>query len=154
MLRAAAERFPGLSFRNILFLAPGCSSKLFHEEVVSKPERFEDFRMFTMDDNLETKDHLVPLVYTRSLLYFVSGALEKEVDSPLAGLDRHARGESPYDDDVLSAVHDFLHEPGRHRLVLSATLNAGPGLNSAAATHGGFDDDPVTLDSLFHIISS
>ena len=50
------------------------------------------FRMFTMTDDAERKDGLLPVVYPRSLLYFVSGLLETGPDGkgepgdPLVGL--------------------------------------------------------------------
>ena len=36
--------------------------------------------MFTMTDENEKKDRLVPVIYPHSLLYLVSGVVEPEVD--------------------------------------------------------------------------
>jgi hypothetical protein len=153
LLKNAAERHPGLTFRNLIFLAPACTVQLFSDQVVSHPNRFSNFRMFAMADELETKDQLMPLVYPRSLLYLVSGILEKEEDEPLAGMEVHTRGASPYDQQVLLDVSRFLREAGKNRLVLSITSGAGPGLNSASTRHGDFDDDQQTQESLQKIIA-
>ncbi|MBA1148276.1 hypothetical protein H0Z60_14565 [Ectothiorhodospiraceae bacterium WFHF3C12] len=155
LLKAAADRHDGFQARNILFLAPAVTSRLFHEELTSKPERFERFRMYTMTDALEAVDALFPPLYPRSLLYFISGVLEPESDTHLAGLARHAAGEPPYTDPHLLAVHEFLHEPGANRLVLSVTDDgAAPGQRSASTCHGGFDDDPLTRESLAWMVGS
>jgi hypothetical protein len=90
-LLAAAQRYPGLSFRHLFFLAPACTHEMFNREVAGHPNRYQQFRMLTMSDDFECKDRLVPGIYNRSLLYFISGVLEDEVDMPIAGLHRHTR---------------------------------------------------------------
>lgn len=154
MLRAAAKAQLDIKVRHILFLAPACRSDLFFEEVVKHKARYASFRSFTMLDSFETHDRLVNPIYTRSLLYFISGVLEPEVDAPLAGMERYLSGRKPYDDAVLSGVRAFLLEPGLSRLVLSVTGGtAGPGLQSASTSHGGFDDDDLTRASLAALIA-
>ncbi len=154
LFRAAAQSHLHLTVRNVIFLAPACTSVLFHNEIVSHPERFADFRMFTMSDAYETQDRLVSGVYTRSLLYFISGALEEEADFAIAGLERHMTGDAPYDSAELVAAAAWLKAPRENRLVLSKTDAASPGLASASFAHGDFDDDPVTRDSLKTIIAA
>lgn len=154
MLRAAAGAKLDVKVRHILFLAPACRSDLFFEEIVKHPARFSTFRAFTMQDAFETRDRLAKPIYTRSLLYFISGVLEPDVDAPLAGMERYLSGQKPYDDTVLSEVRAFLLEPGESRLVLSVTDGtAGPGLQSASTSHGGFDDDDSTRASLAALIA-
>lgn len=154
MFRAAAQRASQLSLRNVVFLAPACTSELFHMEVVSHPQRFAAFRMFTMADAFESKDQLVTGIYTRSLLYFISGVLEREADVPLAGLARNLSAEKPYDAPELLRIATWLNEAGRNRLILSVTSGTAAGLISASTTHGDFDDDFPTLESLKVIISA
>lgn len=153
MFHAAGAAGLGLDIRNVIFLAPACLTRLMHREIVLHPQRYLSFRMFTMSDDYETKDHLVPVVYTRSLLYLISGVLEDEADIPLAGLERHQTGEPPYADPYLVATSNFLKAAGGDRLVLSVTSAGAPGLESTSEKHGDFDNDPKTLDSLKHIIS-
>jgi pimeloyl-ACP methyl ester carboxylesterase len=154
LLETAARLNPPPLFRNVVFLAPACTAQLFCEQIVSHPERFNNFRMFTMNDALETQDHLVPGLYTRSLLYLVSGILEQEADEPLAGLELHSRGVNPYDSEDLIKMHQFLRGAGKNRLVLSETTDAGAGLNSASHKHGDFDDDLLTQESLRAIVAA
>ncbi len=153
LLRANAKRTNALQVRNVIFLAPACTSELFHEEVVKAPERFARFRMFTMGDDFESKDILVPGLYTRSLLYFISGVLEKEADTPIAGMERYLRGAAPYNTPELLPIAGFSLANGENRVVLSLSskLNAGAleGLRCDAAHHGDFDDlDKLTGESL------
>jgi len=154
MLRTAAQFHPTLSFRNVLFLAPACTSQLFKDEIIGGSERFKMFRMFTMSDDLEIKDRLVPAVYTRSLLYLISGVLEEDADTPIVGLELHSRGKPPFDSPTLMSVHQYLHEDGCQRLILSEILGAGAGLNSSSHSHGEFDDDAITRESLLAIVSN
>jgi hypothetical protein len=154
-LLAAAGRYPGLKVRHVIFLAPGCTMGLFHDEVVSKPERFETFRMYTMHDDFETRDILVPGVYSRSLVYFVSGVLEDEVPKPIAGLERWLRDEAHDPRGILAPVRAFMRQAGADRLVLSKTADtAVAGLRSLAVAHGAFDDDSATLESLQALIAN
>jgi hypothetical protein len=155
LLKTIAQRHPELKPRNILFLAPAVISQIFHDELVTKPERFENFRMYTMSDDFESQDALFPPLYTRSLLYFISGALERKADTPVAGLTRHSTGESPYDDDHLVRIHEFLHEPGKVRLIQSITNDSAlPGERTSSTSHGDFDDNPLTRESLAWVISA
>ena len=140
--------------RNIVFLAPACTSQLMHNEIVSKEERYESFRMFTMQDKYEKEDRLVPFIYTRSLLYFISGVLEpNEVDTPIAGMERFWTGEKPFEDDYLVSSAAWLKSSGKNRNVLSVTESTISGMKSESVTHGGFDNDEKTLSSLTYIIS-
>lgn len=154
LYRAGAERSLPLSVRNLLLLAPACRSDLFLNEIVRHPERFGAFRMYTMKDEWETKDRLVPGVYTRSLLYFISGVLEHTADAPIAGLARHFSGTAPYDNDDMLEIRNWLTEAGMNRLVLAKTDAAGAGFGSGAFRHGDFDDEQITRASLAAVLAA
>ncbi len=153
MLDAVASRHPNLRFRNVLLLAPACTSQLLEGKILPRlGQQFSEFRMFTMHDDFESQDSLLKGVYTRSLLYFISGVLEDEVDKPIAGMHRYLSGEKPYTGAPYDTIRTFL-DPTVHRIVLSKTKDdAGAGLASHALSHGIFDDDPTTCASLQHII--
>lgn len=151
MLRAGEERNTPVTIRNLVFLAPACRADLFVAEVLRRPERYASFRMFTMRDELEARDRLVPGIYTRSLLYFIAGVLEDEPGAGILGLHRQLSGRSPYDTGDYAAAREWLEQSDR--LVLSATGAADPGLMTDAARHGDFDDDERTLQSLAALIS-
>ena len=151
LLNVAAANLPQLKFRNVLLLAPAVRSDVFHAEVVSFPARFDSLRIFTMSDAFESADRLAGPVYTRSLLYLISGVLEGTDDEPIVGMERYLSGASPYDSADLNSIRTFLTAP--NRLVLAKTTSPGvDGLRSESVRHGDFDDDPLTRASLVHII--
>jgi hypothetical protein len=154
LYKAAAARNVPLKIRNVLFLAPACRSDLFLAEIVNHPNRFAAFRMFTMKDEWERQDRLVSGIYTRSLLYFISGALEADPDVPIAGLARHFSGEAPYDTPDLLKIREWLTAPGANRLVLATTGQALPGFGSMALHHGDFDDEEATRASLVALLAA
>lgn len=153
MLKSAYQTDQMPRLRNIIFLAPACSTKLMYEEVVKHPDRYEGFRMFTMSDEYEKKDRLVPVIYTRSLLYFISGVLESEVDIPLAGMERFWTQQEPFSDDYLVECASWLKDQGSNRGVLSVTNSNLPGFTSNSEKHGDFDNDPKTCESITYIVS-
>ncbi len=153
MLRCIAANYPNLlPLRNIIFLAPACRSDLFVQEVLPEPHRFTQFRMFTMDDTHERKDNCA-YVYTHSLLYLISGILEKLPDEHILGLMKHFSDEEPYiKAPELVKIKEFLMK--ENRLVLSVSASgAAAGMESHAKAHGKFDNDEATIRSLVSIIS-
>jgi len=156
------------SFGDVVFLAPACSFKQFGEVIEEHRSVFDEFRMFTMNDAHEVDDTLVPVIYPRSLLYFVSGVVEREPDGssasdlPLVGMERFYDGDGPEDPFTglagVQAVRDFLAADQR-RVVWTVTgPDASEGMRGDSTTHSGFDDtDPArphaTMDSLKHLIT-
>lgn len=153
---AAADQLP-LKVRHVLLLAPAARSDLFHKEIALHPERFMSLRTFTMADRFESQDRLAGPIYTRSLLYLISGALEDGDDVPVVGMERYLSGAPPYDDTVLMDIRTFLLPMQGSRLVLSRTdvlaPSAGDGFISNSTKHGDFDDDQDTRASLTAIIA-
>lgn len=97
--------------------------------------------------------------YPRSLLYFVSGVVERNRahcagPAPIVGQRRYYE-QAWYDaDEDIDAVAAFL-EPTQvhHRVVWSPTRTGEPkGFRAGAESHPAFDDDPAVLDSLRQII--
>jgi hypothetical protein len=155
LFKAALKKLPAaFKFNKIAFLAPGVDFDLFNATLVDHHNRFKEFRMFTMNDEMETKDVMIPLVYPRSLLYFVSGALEGKDEKPIVGLERFYSGKKPYQGLLFEAVSNFVKSATPARVVWSRTVNGQPGLNSAAEHHGGFALEPVTQDSLAAYLAS
>lgn len=114
--------------------------------------------MFTMEDQYEKKDRLVPYVYTRSLLYLVSGALEdegKSFDAYILGMQRYLDESAPFGNDpVLSAIRDFF-KATENRVIYSKTADdALAGLISTSLKHGDFDNrGEKTMESIIHILN-
>ena len=158
MLRTAHTNGLCIKVRNLIFMAPACKSALFCDEIVAHPNRYQEFRMFTMNDDFERANHLLSVIYDRSLLYLVSGILEpEEVDMPLAGMMRFGTCSNPFGSPMLIRVHNFLFTAGApQRTVLSRTMvtdpNATAGFRSNAARHQDFNTDADTQDSLVAMI--
>ena len=155
LLRAAAARSINVQVNTIAFLAPAGRSELGVTELVRHPDRFKRFRCYTMRDDYEREDRLVPGVYTRSLLYFISGVLEPdEVDAPLMGMMRHASGQSPFETGPAADWAGFM--TAQQRLVLSNSTKIDPGAvagrRTSSHSHGGFDDDGLTRESLTELL--
>ncbi|HRF79993.1 MAG TPA: hypothetical protein PL070_07900, partial [Flavobacteriales bacterium] len=115
------------------------------------------FRMFTMTDENERNDQLIPklkLIYPHSLLYFISGVLEKdgEGDMPIVGMQRYydARLYSGSKHPAIVPFRTLVDQHAAHA-VWSKQLGQN-GLTSASLSHGDFDDDPATRSSLVHIL--
>jgi len=155
MLRTVAECSIDLRVHTIAFLAPAGRSELGVAQLARHPERCKDFRVYTMDDSYEREDQLVRGVYTRSLLYFISGVLEPdEVDAPIMGMIRHASSQGAFADGPAAEWAAFMRD--RARLVLSDSAKLDPsaqaGRRSSSHTHGGFDDDGPTRESLTELL--
>jgi hypothetical protein len=146
-LLASIPQRPTIKVRRVVFLAPACTAGQFHREVVTQPGRFQEFRMFALHDAQERADRLVPYVYPWSLLYFVSGALEASADEPVLGLERSVSGLPAHESAEMAQVLAFLGAAGTGRIVWAGD-RGGDGARSEARTHGAFDDDPATLQSL------
>jgi Alpha/beta hydrolase of unknown function (DUF900) len=156
LLKTAAISQLTLKIRNIIFMAPACTSALFLDEIVRHPKRFANFRMFTMNNQFEEDNHLVSIIYERSLLYLVAGILESQEDTPIAGMMRFCTGAPPFDSPNLNEVKNFLFPQNGQRLVLSRTSVTAPlapeGFRSNATRHQDFNTDDDTLNSLVAMI--
>ncbi|MEU6767420.1 hypothetical protein ABZ916_33565 [Streptomyces sp. NPDC046853] len=136
--------------RDVVLLAPACTVGQLAPVVRRQSELFDRFRMFTMTDPAERADHLVPFLYPRSLLYFISGVLERgpagqSAVTPIAGmqhwyLDAAAVGPDSRD------LRGFLRaDPER---TVWSPGDGGPGLSAGARSHVAFDNDPQVLASV------
>jgi len=155
LLRAAAARGIEVQVHTIAFLAPAGRAELGVAELARYPDRCLQFRCYTMRDDYERADHLVPGVYTRSLLYFISGVLEPdEVDAPIMGMMRHVSGQGPFQTGPAADWAAFM--TAHQRLVLSDSTVIDPGAaagrRTASHSHGGFDDDVLTRKSLTELL--
>ena len=156
MKKIAAENLP-IKIRNIIFMAPACRCELFSDTILKNPSSYRSFRMFTMSDEWEKKDRLVPVIYTRSLLYLVSGILEDKGDHPdawILGLERHITGGAPYGgEEILAGIQKYI-TGADDRVVYSVTKDdAIDGLRSTAKKHGDFDNDgEATMNSIMYLL--
>jgi hypothetical protein len=157
LIDKAASIAPDLRFE-VIFLAPAVTHERFAATLHAHAGAISAFRMFAMTDVLEERDAIVPVVYPHSLLYFVSGLLEWTtdasalVDEPIVGMERFVTTVPPFDDTAFPAlghVRQLLTSAGH---AVWSPADGGPGFRSQSKRHGDFDDDPVTLDSLAHLL--
>jgi len=153
----AAEALPpDFRFKNVIFLAPACTFEDFASTVQRQKQLFRRFRMFAMSDEAEQKDHLLSVVYPRSLLYFISGVLETEPDGssspakPLVGLNRYYTSAAKTPEALVLGRKFVLAQKTR---VVWSPSSGGDGLSAQALSHGAFDDDSEVRKSLAYLIS-
>jgi hypothetical protein len=158
LLWAARESVPLKA--DVVLLAPAVRMQRFAQALDAAEDRIGRFRLYAMQDGLERADALLgagkAYIYPSSLLYLVSGLFEEHgdralSDAPLVGMQRFLEGATSWDDDdqegaAIRRVRDFL-TAGDCRTVLSK-VTGGPGLSSDATSHGGFDDEKATLESV------
>lgn len=153
----------GVKF-DVVFLAGACGFDAFARTVREHGDRIANFRSFGMSDKVEREDYLLPdslfearpalrvikKIYPHSLLYFVTGVCEDEVDKPLVGMERYHAGRAPYAGEDLLAGGKFLG--GLETRRRWSLVDVADGLRTSARDHGSFDEDPLTRKSLQHII--
>ncbi|MDW6094374.1 alpha/beta hydrolase [Vibrio rhizosphaerae] len=150
LFKAMKQRQQSLDIRNLIFLAPAARYDLFIQHILPQPNFYQSFKMYTMSDQYECNDMLVPYVYTRSLLYFISGVLEGKDDMPIIGMERYISQPEQYKENAFAKVRDFMRQD--NRLILSNSSELNPGavapFITTSETHGDFDDDEATISSI------
>ena len=138
-----------LDFKTIQFMAPAIRTDLFKTLILSQIQdgKCPHPTLYILSDEIERDDTVGP--YGKSLLYLVSNAFEGKRETPLLGMERFIRA-----DDTLDAL-------------FKTELNGLPSLNIAgqgdfsqplspslshSQTHGGFDNDPYSLNSVLYRI--
>jgi hypothetical protein len=144
---ALEEKTP--EFRTVQFLAPAIRVDTFERQLlplVGKGKGIDQLNVFTMARDFELADNCAR-VYRKSLLYLIYYALEPERKTPLLGLEESLRSNSN-----LKRLFN-LDRSGKEagKVVWSVTK---PGIvapdASTSRTHGGFDEDEPTMDSIAH----
>jgi hypothetical protein len=140
---------------DVVLLAPACGFDLADRALARLSHRIRRLRLFSMKDDHERVDRLLPGVYPRSLLYLVSGVLESEPDWPLLGMERFHTDARPFTAGAFPQIDAVRSVLGAipDSLVWSIAAD-GYGLTSNAVHHGAFDDDDATLESVQHIIAA
>jgi len=128
----------GWMFESVNFMAPAATVDLFKRTLLPriKDKTVKQFRSFHLSDAAERQDATCRPVlgYGRSLLYLVSESFEGGVRTPILGMQTY------FDDAVAT-----LKLPN-----IKAWI--APGAATASTTHGGFDDDRLTMESIITLI--
>lgn len=136
---------PKLAIRTFHLLAPACTTTLFEDrllKLIGRSKPIDALTMYTMNKSLELEDTAGP--YHKSLLYLVSRSFETEQPAPILGLEESLRQD-------LKLIR-FFGLAGNQKTadVLFSKTPPGAPLRSrtSSTSHGGFDDDPDTMNSL------
>lgn len=130
-----------ITFDSVSLLAPACTVDRYHEaylpvlrgETALKIRRMQ---VLNMKDALERDDTVLSsLVYRKSLLYLVSNAFEGQRQRALLGMEAFR-----------AQVQTHRGKPAFHY------SNGVSGSRTRSTTHGGFDNDPVTMNHLLKTV--
>ncbi len=134
------------ALRTLHFLAPALRVDAFRQRLLPglrNGSLAAHLTVYTMQRDFERADHCAH-VYRKSLLYLVHHALEDAARTPILGLEESLRR-----DAEAKAFFGLDGSPApRGEVVWSVSAADGGRSASAATEHGGFDDDPLTLDSM------
>jgi hypothetical protein len=141
---ARSEGVPSL--KTLQFLAPAVRVDTFNALVaprVAPGQGADALTLFTMRKDFELDDHCAQ-VYRKSLLYLVSEACEPRRKTPLLGLEVSLRA------DAATSALFGLGRPGsgHAEVVWSKTAGSNGRSASQSTTHGGFDNDAPTMNSV------
>jgi len=130
----------GMSWKTLQFMAPAIRMELFKEAMVPKilNNTCPKPSMYILSKVGELDDDVGP--YGKSLLYLVSNAFEGSREVPLLGMQKFLEE----DRTVLELLDSRVD--GLPGIVVSGE-GGGPGAMSMSGTHGGFDNDPNTMNS-------
>jgi hypothetical protein len=136
------------TFKALHLLAPAVRVDLFLERLAPRlgpGQGVERTAIFTMNKDRERDDNCA-VVYRKSLLYLIHFALEAERETPILGLEISLRA-----NDELKRMFGLGGAGGTAigEVIWSKTTAAAPlRSRSESTSHGGFDDDAATLNSV------
>lgn len=130
----------GFSVQSCSLMAPACTVDFYKEMYrprlgagATKPTRIKKLTVYNLTDEAEQDDTVTP-AYRKSLLYLVSNAFEARKEMPLLGMQKFNK---PLANDPLNIWYAGM--PGSLR-------------KSENKTHGGFDNDPETMNDILKTI--
>lgn len=133
------------AFKTLQLLAPAIRVDTFKQLLLPglhSGTLAESTSLFTMSRDFERDDDCAK-VYRKSLLYLIYYALEDARRTPILGLEESLRGDSD-----LKAFLGLGGNTGPASVVWSTTESDTGRSASRSTTHGGFDDDAPTMNSV------
>lgn len=139
----------GIPLKSIQFLAPAITLSDFEHLVVPvvKAKQCPVPTVYILSDEAERDDTVS--VYGKSLLYLVSNAFERERETPLLGMQRFIQYGN-WDSRLVNANVNALlsrEKNGLPHLVIAKSSTPVPSA-SGSSSHGGFDNDVDTMNSV------
>jgi len=145
MVELAAHK---VKVRSAHFLAPAIRNDVFHQTLGPLlGNKIKHLTVFTMNKRREKRDS-VAKIYGQSLLYLIYEALEREKKTLILGLEESLRGDKKTRQlfGLRGAQSDMAE------IVFSPSDDTSGGSASNATTHGGFDEDRTTMESVLRRI--
>lgn len=135
-----------VTLKTVQFMAPAITVKAFKDVVLPyiKAGDCPLPTMYILSDSGELDDDVGP--YGKSLLYLVSNAFEEKRGTPILGMEKFLVG-----DEADPETAKLYRQGGAGRLVVAGKGKDTAG-QSASETHGGFDNDPKSLNSIMYQI--
>ena len=142
LVEALAARKTELRIASVSLLAPAATVELFKGSYLpnlgSRPFGVDEMHIYNLADPVE-KDDNVGMVYRKSLLYLVSQAFEEQIEPPAKLLGMQLYSEA-------------LEKLGAKRLHFYYSDGTAAGDRTASTSHGGFDNDPVTMNAVLRTV--
>ena len=122
-------------------MAPACTVELFNEVYAhflaesSTSPKIEQLVIYNLAADLELCDTVTPF-YNKSLLYLVSNSFEEETETPILGMQKFSQ---------------HVEVSSKITIEVSQGVQTA-GTTTASKTHGGFDNDRFTMNSILSTI--
>lgn len=132
MLTRAAALFDKLNISTCSLLAPAATNELFETLFIPllKSKVIREMTIYNLTEAME-RDDTVAEVYRKSLLYLVANAFEEDPVAAILGMETFNQ-----DLDLSGLPASFVYSKG------------GNGRRTASTSHGGFDNDPATMNDI------
>ncbi|KRE31085.1 caspase family protein [Agromyces sp. Soil535] len=131
---------PSISTLNLL--APAVRVDTFKKKLVPVLDQVDSLALFTMTKAFELDDTCLG-IYKKSLLYLIRAALENETGAAILGLQEVVKA-----DPELSALFGAPGSGAKGEVMWSRTVGGGSRTSSQATTHGAFDGETDTMNSV------
>jgi hypothetical protein len=130
--------------KSLHFLAPAVNIPTFQAKLAANiGKEIQHLTMYTMKKDFERQDKAGP--YLGSLLYLVHHSFEMPDENPILGLEENLRNDSK-----MTELFGLQGQPANDAdVVFSVTsVLAAANKQSRATSHGDFDNDPYTMESV------
>lgn len=139
LLRRLKNILPDLRVASVHLLAPAATVDLYKElyAPLLQPGSFgiDELYIYYLSDELERDDSVGP--YRKSLLYFVSRSFEEKIPEQILGMEKSLEQEI---------------QPHPKNLTLFRSDGKNDDAKTVSTTHGGFDNDSITMNTMLSII--
>ncbi len=137
LLEALHRLAPHARISSCSLMAPAATLDLYHRHYQPLLDNAIDrLALYNLSDRLERDDN-VAQVYRKSLLYLVSRAFEENTPARLLGMQRYSAS--------LEGSNDALE-------IIYSEGNPNLEPRSLSTSHGGFDNDPATMNDILQRI--